>query len=537
VHRQCIVDATKDCRFIALSYVWGGAKTLGAVKSNIEELRRSNGLTIAAKDLPLAQTILDAIELVRQIDESYLWVDNLCIVQDDEEDLRNQIDAMDQVYGAAVMTIIAAGGDDANAGLAGVRPSSRTITQLVEKVSATTSLAVPIQAKFYVDESTWNSRAWTYQERLLSKRFLIFSPNGVVWHCRSVLWYEDYILEAEHVEDNEMMGFDQRLRFLNPQPGWTVNWEVAPQTKNQVRLFRSPTMDNFVWVISEYTRRKLTYNADILNAFAGIQRVLSLGFSEGSFQGLPIAHLDFATLWAPGEALKRREQSCEFECSKFMFPSWSWAGWIGRVFYVALFPASNRPSEEERIRPLLHWYRFNINSALQRIPQRWELGDWGASTLKCTAWSPLQPPVDLYSSPPMVPFKLPPDNHKALLCFRTSVAELRVKRRHNSEEEPDLELILDVISDNGEWAGVLHMHSRDAAARSSCDLLVISEAQNVGVRDIDRKMHDGDWDYFNFYAVLAVTWNSSLATRIGIGRVRKSLWAEAKHDWRDVLLG
>jgi len=114
---------------------------------------------------------------------------------------------------------------------------------------------------------------------------------------------------------------------------------------------------------------------------------------------------------------------------------------------------------------------------------------------------------------------------------------LRVKPCHNQEAGPDLERVLDVISDKGEWVGVLRMHSRDAAARSLCDLIVISESQNVGVGDIDRKAHYEDWDSFKFYAVLAVTWNSGLAVRIGIGRIRKSSWAEAKHDWRDVLLG
>ena len=112
-----------------------------------------------------------------------------------------------------------------------------------------------------------------------------------------------------------------------------------------------------------------------------------------------------------------------------------------------------------------------------------------------------------------------------------------MKRYHNPKGEVDLEFVLEVISDNGEWAGMLRMHSSDALARSSCRLLVISETQNADVLDMDRKMHDGDWGHFHFYTVLAVTWDGHLATRIGIGGVAKSSWARAKHDWRDVLLG
>ncbi|KAF1916714.1 hypothetical protein BDU57DRAFT_241806 [Ampelomyces quisqualis] len=59
------------------------------------------------------------------LDERYLWVGCLCIIQDDPEELKRSIYGMHHVYSAAKLTIVAAGGDDVNAGLPGLFPGTR----------------------------------------------------------------------------------------------------------------------------------------------------------------------------------------------------------------------------------------------------------------------------------------------------------------------------------------------------------------------------------------------------------------------------
>jgi hypothetical protein len=75
--------------------------------------------------LNLPKTIRDAIDLVRALKERYLWVDALCLVQNDQADMQKGIDIMDIIYERAVMTIVAASGDSANSGLPGVHRGSR----------------------------------------------------------------------------------------------------------------------------------------------------------------------------------------------------------------------------------------------------------------------------------------------------------------------------------------------------------------------------------------------------------------------------
>ena len=71
-------------------------------------------------DIEIPKTIRHAIELVGLLGERYLWVDRLCICQDDEETKASQIDIMGDIYGNALVTIIAASGWDANHGLRGI---------------------------------------------------------------------------------------------------------------------------------------------------------------------------------------------------------------------------------------------------------------------------------------------------------------------------------------------------------------------------------------------------------------------------------
>ena len=73
---------------------------------------------------------------------------------------------------------------------------------------------------------------------------------------------------------------------------------------------------------SEISGRQLTDKSDILNAFAGIGNVLFNDINTPAYWGMPTAYFELALLWdAESPPLFRREG----------FPSWSWAGWHGRV--------------------------------------------------------------------------------------------------------------------------------------------------------------------------------------------------------------
>ncbi|KAF8971856.1 heterokaryon incompatibility protein-domain-containing protein, partial [Flammula alnicola] len=192
VQDQCIVDAAHGMRYIALSYVWG--QVIPAVrlqKDNKAFLGTKGGLLRIRLRLP--HTISDAIDLVGGIGERYLWIDNLCLVQDDEDDMLHGIAHMDLVYKGAILTIIAAQGTDANAGLPGLRPSSRKVKQNIVEVLPGVRMTTTRGVYDALSNSRYSTRGWTAQELILSHRCLIFADDGIWFRCRSNCWGEDTI--------------------------------------------------------------------------------------------------------------------------------------------------------------------------------------------------------------------------------------------------------------------------------------------------------------------------------------------------------
>jgi hypothetical protein len=130
VKHERLVNCSHNCRYIALSYVWGGIPQLLLTKSNKAVLFQDGALREFEKDIP--QVIKDAMLFVHSIGEEMLWVDSLCIVQDDESVKHDLISDMASIYSGALATIITASGENAGFGLPGVRENSRVLEHLVE---------------------------------------------------------------------------------------------------------------------------------------------------------------------------------------------------------------------------------------------------------------------------------------------------------------------------------------------------------------------------------------------------------------------
>ncbi len=167
VWKQCVVNASIECRYFALSYVWGSAKSFLTTKADILHLERPGSLAERAEKL--CETVKDAMMLVSKLGARYLWVDSLCIVQDDDVDTKQaMISNMNSVYGNAFLTLIAATGRDANAGLPGVRRGSRARYQAIETIRPGMALAYVHHLRDSENQSIHNTRGWTYVDCSIS---------------------------------------------------------------------------------------------------------------------------------------------------------------------------------------------------------------------------------------------------------------------------------------------------------------------------------------------------------------------------------
>ncbi|CAH0047729.1 unnamed protein product [Clonostachys solani] len=109
----------------------------------------------------IPKTIQDAITITQLVGERYLWVDSLCLVQNDPEDLRHGTSVMDLIYEQSILCIVAAGGKDANAGLRGAGPGSRGTSQAIAEIEPGLRLAVYTDPCHLLQDTVYNSRGWT----------------------------------------------------------------------------------------------------------------------------------------------------------------------------------------------------------------------------------------------------------------------------------------------------------------------------------------------------------------------------------------
>ena len=141
-------------------------------------------------------TIRDAIYLTECLDYNYLWVDALCIVQDNKAEKEVQLNLMDQLYKSATLTIVAAAGGDVWSGLPGVLPGSCSNLQFTESIDGVTLVTASTDYIQAVEAATWSKRAWVLQEGNLSPRLLVFTPRQVFWECNKAAWSEEVQLEC-----------------------------------------------------------------------------------------------------------------------------------------------------------------------------------------------------------------------------------------------------------------------------------------------------------------------------------------------------
>ncbi|CAO2657931.1 Nn.00g071910.m01.CDS01 [Neocucurbitaria sp. VM-36] len=352
VSQSCVVQLPFDSEYVTLSYVWGtnSEGQFQALSSNIKSLETPSSLE--SIDLPL--TISDAMVACKKLRYRYLWVDRLCIIQDESATEKQiQLDQMGNLYHRAALTLVAGAGKDPTHGLPGVsRPkeakqrifSFDESFQLVECIPSLNAC---------LSYGEWQKRAWTFQEYLASSTLLIFTDYGL-------------FLETNGVDGTREI-----------------------HAEGPARSSYSDAGHDYLTKLERYSRKTLTYPADILRAFSGI--VFAMYGNRASF-GMPWDEFDHALLWTPTDHPRKPRESQTTES----FPTWSWT-------------SANSPVDFDE-------KRNNVYS----------LAYWGraasptSSTTKPLQWQAIEPSN--------IPFKSPPNLTIGALawehgCIRSEVPE------------------------------------------------------------------------------------------------------------------
>lgn len=326
VDQGCLVTMQEQCPYVVLSYVWGRDLQFKCTNSLLPSLEKEFGLVQHWEQIP--RTVQDAVNLVRLLGLRYLWVDSICIVQDSQAEMQDQFPKMGQIYGNALLTIVAADGDDASTGLFNNNNTSSRVGRQCVRYSKDFGLLIcPPDLNTVLRETKWATRGWTFQEALLSKRLLVFVDQTVYFSCQSTTWSEQRKAHSETVP-----------------PPWT--WAEAPspyatrferlltQWSRNASLLQiyfpnlQPWFVASMWqlLVYEYSTRTLSYESDVLAALAGVQEIFGRIFPQDILYGMPLSVIQTALLWHPRASLRRRKDG-----EKNLLPSWTWAAWLGKV--------------------------------------------------------------------------------------------------------------------------------------------------------------------------------------------------------------
>ncbi|KAH8808019.1 heterokaryon incompatibility protein-domain-containing protein [Xylogone sp. PMI_703] len=157
VYRRCLVDATSTSRYVCLSYVWGRSAIPKLTTNNYA--RYSSEMGIQESDMADAQTIEDAIRLVSRLGFQYIWVDALCIMQDDPHDISTFIPNMGRIYSSATLTIVS-DSQSASTGIPGISVT-RSGPSPTLNAYGYALVASQVTLSEILTTSIWFSRGWT----------------------------------------------------------------------------------------------------------------------------------------------------------------------------------------------------------------------------------------------------------------------------------------------------------------------------------------------------------------------------------------
>lgn len=308
-----VVSAESNCKYLAMSYVWGPTPS--------KELE--DGESLLATTTPVL--IRDALTATRKMGYRYLWIDRYCIPQEEGKERHSQIQQMDLVYSKAQATIISIASPDPSHGLPGVGDRKRA-SSLKINIGSELHTYVPPHPTAEIYGSVWNSRGWTHQETILSRRRIFFCKHQIYFECSGMRCHDTMSapLHLLHTKENRMFS----------------KWN-RPSLFSGVRLSKNPLEAVFDH-ITIYTRRNLTRPEDILNGIMGTFHAFETIYdSFRHYSGIPIVP-DNTYISASHENVQkstRTEQFLTGLCWHLSgswkrrpgFPSWSWAGWYGNL--------------------------------------------------------------------------------------------------------------------------------------------------------------------------------------------------------------
>ena len=308
----------QTAQYVALSYCWGKNQSVLTTSHNVKEY--STGFALDT----LHRTVRDAVTVTRKLGVRYLWVDALCILQDDPADKAKEISAMGDIYRNAYITIVASRARNVDEGFLNPSLSYHNVDEPDKRFRFPYRCLNGEMGEVWVEQYFGEShsvplseRAWAMQELVLSTRALIYEPSvGVQWSC---MYNGRYSANG--------------LRELLAADVTPANDSANKHPSRDEIALRSEAWEG---LISTYSSRNLSLPGDKFFAIEGIARQLNKTWEDTYLAGLwrsnfmrQLAwHINFSFTWGEDH---QKIYTVRPPLPEYRAPSWSWASTDERI--------------------------------------------------------------------------------------------------------------------------------------------------------------------------------------------------------------
>nr|ADT63909.1 HET domain protein pin-c1 [Neurospora crassa] len=342
--------------YLTLSHCWGPPEKRPATTTKANLTQRMERIPF----IELPRTFRDAIEITRKLGHRYLWIDSLCIIQDDEQDWAYEAALMAKIYSHAFCMLSALSSNDSSEGLrlepldedssymdlmttshASPAGGSGIIKSDMDESFIWFRISIHLEAwdiiyggKSYHDTiSPLCTRAWTLQESRLSRRVIYFAKHQVLWMCEELEgtaqrpWnHPIYSAWGPELLFKEWPGLKERLESLTLVQDRDGN--PVPSAVTVTSLLLAYRGEWSWWeMVRDYSSRLITKVTDRLPALSGLAKFHQRNYFSGQryVAGLWSARLEKELLWDVRSNLSTQRPA------EFIAPSWSWASIDGGV--------------------------------------------------------------------------------------------------------------------------------------------------------------------------------------------------------------
>jgi Heterokaryon incompatibility protein (HET) len=341
--------------YVTLSHRWPKVMPVKLLSSNTAQFQSG----IETSGLP--EVFKDAINITHHLGFHYLWIDSLCIQQDEDLlDWMIESQQMSQVYSNAILNLSATLAATGQESLLQDRSLGPLAPSKVRLLNADVEDYYMMNAGIWkdeVDNASLNQRAWVYQERFLAHRILHFGSRQLGWECHEVQALEMFpeglhryaalfsnskprvsqILVtsapiSKTVQSQEGKVVDTERQSEQPESVDTINDTMRIVQDENVLKF----VDEYHKLVETYSACHLTWSKDKLIAFSGVSNKISEMIGDGSLyvSGVWNHILPFNLNWQSEDDSDEDDNlTTAKDLSSFKAPTWSWASAIRPVSF------------------------------------------------------------------------------------------------------------------------------------------------------------------------------------------------------------